>query len=80
MTSVEIEYCHPCGFLDRAQDVQQAVLENLGQNLEEVSLVVGHNGILQVRVDGDVVFDKDEDEYDVDAIVGSVRQQVRAEA
>jgi len=80
MTTVEIEYCVPCGMRDRAVDVQTAILEEFGQQVEAVSLVTGDDGIFEVRVDGDLVFDKDEDDYDVDAIVDAVHEHVTAAA
>ncbi|MFC5133405.1 MULTISPECIES: SelT/SelW/SelH family protein [Haloferacaceae] len=80
MTRVEIEYCVPCGMLDRAQDVSRAVLEQFGEELDEVALVTGDHGIFVVRVDGEAVFDKDEDGYDVDAIVRAVKPHVGATA
>jgi len=73
MTDVEIEYCVPCGFLTRASDRSEALLSTFGDDLDRVSLVTGDHGVLRVTVDGDVVFDKDEDEYDVDGIVREVR-------
>jgi len=72
MTDVEIEYCVPCGFLPRAQDLQEALLEEYGQKLDSVALVTGDHGVFTVTVDGDLVFDKAEDDYDADAIVDSV--------
>jgi selenoprotein W-related protein len=75
MTEVEIEYCVPCGFRDRALDVQQAILNGLETELESVTLVMGDHGIFQVRADGNVVYDKEEDELDVDDIVRAVRAQ-----
>lgn len=80
MTSVDIEYCVPCGMRDRAVEVQTAILEQFGQGVEDVALVTGDDGIFEVRVDGDLVFDKDEDEYDVDAIVDAVGEHVGATA
>ena len=80
MTQVEIEFCVPCGMLDRAQDVQHALLSEYGERLESVALVTGDSGVFKVRVDGDQVFDKDEDEYDVDAIVDTVGEHVSAAA
>ena len=74
MTTLEIEYCHPCGFLDRALDVQAAVMRSFGTELERASLVVGDNGVFRVRVDETVVFDVSEDEFDVDEIVRRVRR------
>jgi selenoprotein W-related protein len=75
MTDVEIEYCVPCGFLDRALDVQRAVLQSLGEEIDRATLVTGDHGVFDVRVDGDQVFDKEEDEFDVDAIVRRVRER-----
>lgn len=80
MTRVEIEYCVPCGLLNRAQDVAGAVLRQFGEEVEEVSLVTGDNGVFIVRADGETVFDKTEDEFDVDAIVRSLRSHVGASA
>lgn len=80
MTTVEIEYCVPCGMLERAQDVQAAVLEAYGREVDRVALVTGDDGVFEVRADGDVVFDKESDEFDVDAIVESVESYVGAPA
>ncbi|MFC6786244.1 SelT/SelW/SelH family protein [Halobaculum halobium] len=80
MTDVEIEYCVPCGMLERAQTVQTAILEEFGMEVDSVSLVTGDAGIFEVRADGDVVFDKESDEFDVDAIVESVGDRVGATA
>lgn len=79
MTSVEIEYCVPCGFLERAEDIQHALLTSFGDELDRVALVTGDHGVLEVRVDGQVVFEKEEDEYDVDGIVREVRGLVQQE-
>ena len=78
MTRVEVEYCVPCGMLNRAKDVAGAVLEQFGESVDEVALVTGDDGIFIVRVDDEVVFDKTEDEYDVDAIVRAVKPHVGA--
>jgi selenoprotein W-related protein len=76
MPTVEIEYCVPCGFLERAEKIQHALLEQFGDRLDRVALVTGDHGVLTVAVDGDVVWDKAEDDYDVDAITRRVRQAV----
>lgn len=72
MVDVEIEYCVPCGHLDRAQRLQGAILSEYGQQVDGVRLVTGDGGVFTVTVDGDLVFDVDEDDYDEDAIVASV--------
>jgi selenoprotein W-related protein len=76
MTAVEIEYCVPCGFRQRALDVQQAILGGLERELDSISLVMGDHGVFRVAVDGETVYDKAEDEFDVDRIVREVRDQV----
>ncbi|WP_330632577.1 Rdx family protein [Halocatena halophila] len=76
MTLVEIEYCVPCGFLERAESIQHALLENFGQQLEGVLLQTGEHGVLQVRIEDTVVYDKQEDTYDVDEIVRAVRNEL----
>lgn len=76
MTSVEIEYCVPCGFLERAEDVQHALLSTFGERLEAVTLATGANGIFVVRVDDETVFEKSAETYDVDEIVRRVRDRL----
>jgi selenoprotein W-related protein len=77
MTAVEIEYCVPCGFLDRAEDVQHALLSELGEDVDSVTLATGEKGVFRIHVDGETIYDKDEDgDYDVDALVGAVRERV----
>ncbi|WP_254537356.1 SelT/SelW/SelH family protein [Halomarina litorea] len=73
---VEIEYCVPCGFLNRAVDVQRALLTNFGERLDRVALVTGDHGVFRVSVDGEAVFDVADDEFDVDAIARLVRERL----
>jgi len=60
MVEVEIEYCVPCGHLDRAQEMQRALLEEFGQELNAVRLKTGDGGVFKIRVDGEKIYDKDE--------------------
>jgi selenoprotein W-related protein len=78
MSHVEIEYCVPCGFRDRALDVQQAILNGLETELDSVSLVMGDHGVFKVRLDEEVIYDKDENEFDVDDIVRELREATDA--
>jgi len=80
MTDVEIEYCVPCGHLNNAEDVQHALLEQFGRELDGVRLKTGDAGVFEVRVDGESVFDIAEDDYDVDEITRRVRDRVGASA
>ena len=76
MSNVEIEYCVPCGFRDRELSVQRAILNGLESDLDRVSLVTGDHGVFRVTVDGEAVYEKSEDDYDVDGIVRQVRERL----
>lgn len=78
--AVEIEYGVACGFLDRAVDVRGALLVQYGDRLDRVALVTGDRGVFEVRVDGETVSDKAEDEYDVESIADAVSEQIGATA
>lgn len=80
MTTVDIEYCVPCGHLDRAVQTQRELLETFGQRLEGVQLTTGDGGVFEIRVDGDLVWDKADDGYDLDAIVETVDGRISTEA
>ncbi len=76
MSDVKIEYCVPCGFKERALDLQGAILNGVESELDELSLIMGDHGVFTVNVDGETVFDKEEDEFDVDDIVRDVRESL----
>lgn len=78
MTSVEIEYCVPCGHLPRAQDLQAKILEQFGLDVDGVRLKTGDSGVFTVRVDDELIFDVAEEEYDDNVIVGRVEERVGA--
>lgn len=74
MTDVVVEYCVPCGHLDRAIEVQRALLLTLGEQLDTVTLRTGDDGVFRVVVDGEVIHDTG-DRLDVDDIVRKVRSR-----
>ena len=80
MTTVEIEYCVPCGLLDRAIETQRALLAEFGRDLDAVTLRTGQGGVFVVRADGDVVLDTDEQGYDLEAIGAAVEERIEAGA
>jgi selenoprotein W-related protein len=69
MTQIQIEYCVACGFLGRAEEVQHALLTGLGQRAGGVLMKPGRGGVFQVSVDGELIFDKSRDGFDVAEIV-----------
>lgn len=80
MTTVEIEYCVPCGMLPRAQELQEAILEEFGEDVDSVALVTGDAGVFTVTVDGELVYDKEEEAFDQREIVDRVNERVGAAA
>ena len=74
MADVIIEYCVPCGFRERAVELQEAILTSLERDLDSCTLLMGDHGVFTVSVDGETVYDKDEDNYDTDEIVRTVRE------
>lgn len=55
---VEIEYCTGCRFLMRAAWLAQELLTTFEQELEEVALRPGREGVLEVRVNGTMVWSR----------------------
>lgn len=80
MTTVEIEYCVPCGLLDRAIETQRELLAEYGQRLDAVTLRTGDGGVFVVRADGDVILDTDVRGYDMDEIADAVGDRIGAGA
>jgi selenoprotein W-related protein len=78
MTDVEIEYCVPCGHLDRAVDVQRDILSDLADQVDGVRLVTGDGGDFIVRVDGETIYDKAEADEAFD--VETLKEEIGARA
>jgi selenoprotein W-related protein len=55
---IEIEYCTQCRWLLRAAWLAQELLTTFEQELGEVALVPGTGGVLEVRLDGEVIFSR----------------------
>ena len=73
---VEIEYCVPCGFRDRAVSLQGAILDGVEGELDSLTLVMGDHGVFRVSADGEVVYDKAEDGApDADDLVRELRER-----
>ncbi|MGE3962396.1 MAG: SelT/SelW/SelH family protein [Dehalococcoidia bacterium] len=72
---VEIEYCARCGFLPRAAWLAQELLNTFSLELRELALVPGEGGILEIRVDGEVIYNRKDDDGFVDP--KAVKQAVR---
>ncbi len=73
--NIEIEYCVPCGYLDRAVDAQKAILGAFGEKVDGVTLKTGNKGVFTFRANGDVIYTKP-DEFSIDAIVDEIRTRL----
>jgi selenoprotein W-related protein len=78
MTSVEIEYCVPCGHRENALETAGAILAAHADAVDSVGLVPGGGGIFEVRLDDETILDTDEEGYDRDAIVDRISEHVSA--
>jgi len=58
MTRVEVEYCTQCRWLLRAGWVAQELLTTFQNELTEVALVPGTNGVFEVRLNGAVIWSR----------------------
>ncbi len=75
---VTIEYCVPCGHLDRAIDTQRDLLVRYGGQLDSVALQTGNGGVFKISVDGQLVLDAAKDGFDLAAVTDAIDQQVAA--
>ena len=57
---IEIEYCTQCRFILRATWMAQELLMTFAEELGELALVPGSGGVFEVRVDGETVFSRRE--------------------
>ena len=58
MNRVEVEYCTQCRWLLRAGWVAQELLTTFQDELTEVALVPGKNGVFEVRLNGRVLWSR----------------------
>jgi selenoprotein W-related protein len=73
--SVEIEYCVPCGHLDRAIDTQRAILQQFGRRVDGVRLKTGHGGVFTIRVDSEQIYDRTRG-YDLAGILEEINTRL----
>ena len=57
---VEIIYCTQCRWLLRAAWMAQELLSTFAEELGEVALAPGTGGVFQIRIDGELVWDRAE--------------------
>ncbi|HMV42500.1 MAG TPA: SelT/SelW/SelH family protein [Leptospiraceae bacterium] len=55
---IEIEYCTQCNWLLRASWMAQELLTTFSEEIGELVLIPGKNGILEIRVSGQILFSR----------------------
>jgi len=73
--NIEIEYCVPCGHLDRAIDTQRVILETFGQEVDGVRLKTGHGGVFTIRVDDQQIYDTTQG-FDLGTIISDIEARI----
>ena len=78
---IDIEYCCQCGFLLRSAWMAQELLTTFMDDLGGVTLIPGTGGIFEIRVDGELVWERKRDGGfpDVKALKQRVRDVVAPE-
>lgn len=77
--NIEIEYCVPCGYLDKASEAQKTILSTFGEKIESVSLKPGNKGVYTFRADGEVIYSKP-DEFRIESIVDTIKERLESNA
>ncbi|HRO11876.1 SelT/SelW/SelH family protein [Amaricoccus sp.] len=73
--AVTIAYCTRCNWLLRAGWMAQELLATFGEELGSVALLPGTGGIFEIRVDGELVWERKRDGGFPD--VKALKQRVR---
>ena len=58
MARIKIVYCTKCGWLPRSTWMAQELLNSFSGEVEELALSPGTNGIFQIFVNEDIVWDR----------------------
>lgn len=77
--NIEIEYCVPCGYLDRAIEAQRRLLTEFGNKVDSVRLKTGDQGVFTFRLDGREIYSKPA-QFNIDDIVATVRKSLQQAA
>ncbi|GIF04306.1 hypothetical protein Asi03nite_18440 [Actinoplanes siamensis] len=74
---LEIEYCTQCRWLLRAAWLAQELLTTFPRDLGEVALVPGVGGVFEIRLDGEILWNRKPDGFpDLPQLKRLVRDRV----
>lgn len=72
---IDIEYCVPCGYLDRALEAQRAILNTFGRSIDGVTLRTGHKGVFTFKAGDEVIYSKP-DTFDITTIIEAIKSRL----
>ncbi|MDO1580664.1 SelT/SelW/SelH family protein [Rhizobium oryzicola] len=55
---ITIHYCTQCNWLLRSAWMAQELLQTFGDTLGEVALIPGTGGIFEIRIDGELIWER----------------------
>lgn len=78
MADVTITYCTQCNWLLRSAWMAQELLSTFGTELGSVALVPGTGGVFEIRLDGELIWERKRDGGfpDVKALKQMVRDRI----
>jgi selenoprotein W-related protein len=78
MADVRITYCTQCNWLLRSAWMAQELLSTFGTELGSVTLIPGTGGVFEIRLDGELIWERKRDGGfpDVKALKQMVRDRV----
>lgn len=78
---ISIAYCTQCNWLLRSGWMAQELLSTFSEQLGGVTLIPGHGGIFEIRLDGDLLWERKRDGGfpDVRALKQMVRDRIDPE-
>lgn len=59
--AISIAYCTQCNWMLRSAWMAQELLSTFGEALGAVALIPGHGGIFEIRIDGELVWERRRD-------------------
>lgn len=79
--AISISYCTQCNWLLRSAWMAQELLSTFAEQLGGVTLIPGHGGIFEIRLDGELLWERKRDGGfpDVRALKQMVRDRIDPE-
>ncbi|MFB6291849.1 MAG: Rdx family protein [Candidatus Nanohaloarchaea archaeon] len=74
-----IDYCTDCGHSDKAIKTAEAAAQNYEEEFDQIVLVPADDGVFRVSIEGHIIFDIDEDSFEVGKIMERIDERLEEE-